>query len=62
MNYKPILAGALTGLAAAVKTDFDAWKKAPADSKFDWTLALKRWFAGAVTGAFAGAGLGSVSI
>lgn len=60
MNYKPILGGALTGFVSAFLIDLDAWKMAPKDSKFDWSLAVKRWLAGAISGALAGAGLGSI--
>lgn len=60
MNTKPILGGALTGFVSAFLVDLDAWKRAPKGSKFEWDLAAKRWLAGAVAGALAGLGLGSV--
>jgi hypothetical protein len=37
----------------------DKWKKSELD-KFDWKLAIKRYFMGAVTGAVAAAGFGNL--
>lgn len=58
MNLKMILAGALGGFLAAVAVDINAWSKS--DDPFDWGLALKRWVAGAVSGATAGFGIGVI--
>lgn len=58
MNLKMILAGALGGFLAAVAVDINAWSKS--DDFFDWGLALKRWIAGAVSGATAGFGIGVI--
>lgn len=61
MNIKVILAGALvgavSGIGAAMKTDFDAFKAHP-DVNFNWQLAVGRWIQGAVYGGLAGAGFG----
>lgn len=46
-----IIAGAVAGLLGTIKTDLDAWSKAPDGAKFDWPLALRRWVEGAATGA-----------
>ena len=43
-----IAAGALAGLLGAIKTDLDAWTKNPG-TRFDWSLALRRWIEGAAT-------------
>ena len=45
-----IAAGALAGLFGAMKTDLDAWGKNPG-TRFDWSLALRRWIEGAASGA-----------
>jgi len=55
MNTKMVLVGALSGLVAAAVTDLQAW--AASEGKFQWGLALRRWFVGVITGAAAGAGL-----
>ncbi len=47
--------GALAGLLSAAVVDVNAWAKA--EGKFEWGLALKRWVAGAVTGATAALGV-----
>lgn len=56
MNWKTIVAGALGGFLSALAVDVHAWSKSA--EPFDWALALKRWVAGAVTGAASGAGIG----
>lgn len=61
MDFKAITAGAVCGFASAAMTDFNAWQKFKAKSdnpedQFSWSLAFKRWVAGAMTGAFAAAG------
>jgi hypothetical protein len=58
MNYKLIIGGAAAGFLAALAVDINAWAKS--DKPFDWGLAGKRWLAGAVTGAAAGAGAGAL--
>ena len=55
---KKLVAGALSGLLAAVVVDVNAWSKA--SGAFDWGLALKRWVAGAVSGATAALGVGGL--
>jgi hypothetical protein len=60
MNIKAVIAGAISGFVSAFLVDLDAWKKAPANEAFDWALALKRWAAGALSGALAGAGFGAL--
>lgn len=58
MNIKMILGGAAAGFLAALAVDINAWAKS--EKPFDWGLAVKRWIAGAVTGAAAGAGAGAL--
>lgn len=53
MNYKMIIAGAVAGLLTAIGVDVDAWAKS--EGPFEWKLAVKRWVAGLVAGAAAGA-------
>lgn len=50
-----IVIGVLAGALSACAVDVNAWVKAGA--KFDWPLALKRWLAGAITGASAAFGV-----
>lgn len=57
MNYKLIIAGAVSGLVSAILVDVHAWSKADPALPFDWGLAVKRWVGGAVSGALAGLGL-----
>ena len=57
MNYKAIIGGAASGFIAAVLVDIHAWTKADPALPFDWGIAVKRWLAGAVSGALTGAGL-----
>jgi hypothetical protein len=59
MNYKLIVAGALGGLLAAIAVDVNAWAKSD-DKPFDWGLAVKRWIAGAMSGAAGAFGLGAL--
>lgn len=61
MNWKAIVAGAVSGFVAAAVVDVNAWSKR--DDKadpFDWWLAFKRWVAGAVSGAAGAAGFGAL--
>ena len=60
MNWKTIIAGCGAGFLSAVIVDLHAWSKAPADAPFDWGLAPKRWFAGAVSGLGMGFGIGEL--
>ena len=55
MNYKAIINGAVSGFVAALLVDLHAWQASK--DQFDWVLAIKRWIAGAISGALAGAGL-----
>ncbi|MFN7172804.1 MAG: hypothetical protein ACK4P3_08500 [Fimbriimonadaceae bacterium] len=47
-----MITGALAGLVAAILIDLNSWARN--GGKFDWTLALPRYLAGAVAGAAAG--------
>ena len=58
MDIKKILAGAASGFLAAFVVDLHAWSASK--EKFDVPLAMKRWVAGAVSGAAAGAGIGGL--
>lgn len=58
MNYKIVIAGAVSGFVAALVVDVNAWARSK--KPFDWGLAVKRWLAGAVSGAAASAGVGAV--
>ena len=55
-DFKKIVAGAIAGFVGAAVVDVHAWSKS--DGKFDWPLAVKRWIAGAVSGATAALGIG----
>ena len=57
-DIKKIIAGALSGFVAAAVVDIHAWSKT--SERFDWALAVKRWVAGAVSGASAAIGIGSL--
>lgn len=57
-DYKKIIAGAVSGFVGALVTDLHAWSTG--GGSFDWILALKRWIAGAITGATTAAGLGAL--
>lgn len=46
---KKLIAGAISGFLAAAVVDVQAWSKSK--EPFDWGLALKRWVAGAISGA-----------
>lgn len=62
MNYKNIIGGAVGGFIAAFLIDLNAWSKstdAEGDKpSFSWKLAIKRWVAGAVSGALGASGVG----
>ena len=57
---KKIIAGALSGFVSAFLVDLNAWKSNEAMEHFNWALAIKRWLAGAVSGALTGLGLGQL--
>ena len=56
---RAILAGAISGFVSAFLVDLHAWSQ-DEDGIYNWTLAAKRWVAGAVSGAAAAAGLGAM--
>lgn len=60
MNFKVIIAGAVSGFVSAFVIDLNAWckstPKGKENAKFDWALAFKRWVAGAMSGAATAAG------
>lgn len=60
IDQKRLIAGALSGFVAAVLVDIHAWSSA-GDVAFDWTKALKRWVAGAVSGALTAIGFGGAT-
>jgi predicted lysophospholipase L1 biosynthesis ABC-type transport system permease subunit len=55
-DFKKIVAGAVSGFVAAAVVDVHAWSKSA--EPFNWTLAIKRWVAGAISGATAALGIG----
>lgn len=57
--WQKVLIGALTGAAGALTADTHAASQSA--QPWDWKLALKRVGAGAITGATAAAGLGSLT-
>ncbi len=57
---KTIIAGAVSGFVSAFLVDLHAWSTS--DAPYDWTKALKRWVAGAVSGSAAAAGMGSMGL
>jgi len=57
---KKIIAGALSGFVSAFLVDLNAWKSNEAMEHFNWALAVKRWLAGAVSGALTGLGMGQL--
>lgn len=57
---KKVIAGALSGFVSAFLVDLNAWKSNEAMEHFNWALAIKRWLAGAVSGALTGLGLGQL--
>ena len=58
MNWKQILAGAVSGFVAAFLVDWNAFTKSNPGEAFDWKLAFGRWVTGAISGAMAGLGMG----
>ena len=63
-DLKKIIAGAISGFAAAFLTDLHAWSKSTPDGKpnasFDFGLAFKRWVGGGLSGATAAFGMSGV--
>ena len=57
---KKVVAGALSGFVSAFLVDLNAWKSNEAMEHFNYALAIKRWLAGAVSGALTGLGLGQL--
>jgi H+/Cl- antiporter ClcA len=57
---KKIVAGALSGFVSAFLVDLNAWKSNEAMEHFNYALAIKRWLAGAVSGALTGLGFGQL--
>lgn len=55
---KKLVAGAVSGFLAAFVVDINAWSKS--DQEFNWGLAVKRWIAGAVSGATAALGMSGI--
>lgn len=55
MNGKLVIAGAVGGLITALMYDLDQWSNSTPEGEkpetFLWRKAVKRWAAGAVTGA-----------
>ena len=57
---KKVIAGALSGFVSAFLVDLNAWKSNEAMEHFNYALAVKRWLAGAVSGALTGLGMGQL--
>lgn len=60
MDIKTILLGAAVGFLSAAVTDLDSYVKSRKDDpsvSFDWTLAVIRWFKGALLGSGIGVGM-----
>jgi hypothetical protein len=65
MKQNIILAGALSGLLGAARSDYEAfkaWKEAKDALSYNWSVALWRWFQGAVIGAVTMAGVFEVAV
>ncbi|MBX3117864.1 MAG: hypothetical protein KF784_02280 [Fimbriimonadaceae bacterium] len=60
MSWRAVVVGALAGLLSAAVVDVNAWARAEGD--FDWSLAVRRWVAGAVTGASAALGISATGV
>lgn len=60
---KQALYGALSGWAAAARTDYTAFRSFQSlhdAMQYQWGIAMWRWFQGAVTGALGGSALGAM--
>jgi hypothetical protein len=65
---KRVLVGALAGFVSAVLVDLNAWSRSVSSepenmdglAAFDWSLAVRRWISGAVSGAMTAGGFASV--
>lgn len=58
----PLVRATFIGFWSAFGVDLVEWMKKPGwrDDGFNWNLASKRWFVGALTGFLAAVGLGAV--
>lgn len=62
--HNTIVQGAITGFLAAAVVDFNAfrsWKNIEEAVHYEWSIAIWRWFQGAVSGAVASAGWSAVN-
>ncbi len=59
LDWKRVIAGAVSGFVAAFVVDVNAWAKS--NAKFDVALAVKRWISGAVSGGAAALGFGGLA-
>lgn len=59
-QLKKVVAGTLSGFVSAFLVDLNAWKSNEAMEHFNYALAIKRWLAGAVSGALTGLGFGQL--
>ncbi len=57
-SMRKLVAGAVSGFLAAAVVDVSAWARSM--EPFDWSLAAKRWVAGAVSGVCAAMGIAAV--
>lgn len=58
-DQKKLIAGAISGIIAAVLVDLDAYKNS--EGPYNWSVAVRRIVIGAVTGALGAVGLGGLS-
>ena len=58
---KKVASGAISGFVSAFLIDLNAWSKSEGEDgemePFSWKLAIKRWVAGAASGAVAALGI-----
>jgi hypothetical protein len=57
-DIRKLIAGAVSGFVAAFVVDVHAWSQQT--HPFDWSLAAKRWIAGAISGVTAAMGIGAI--